>query len=100
MPHTDEELAEIQRQFAARRRRQIILMVPVVLLIVFGFALRAGVDFDRFGIHRAWAGPVFLILILAAVTYSFVNWRCPACNVYLGRALSLRFCPRCGTELK
>ena len=100
MPVTDEERAEIKRQFAARRRRQFALLVPTVLLIVFGLAMRAGVDFHRYGIDRAWAGPVFFGLVVAALVFSFVNWRCPACNAYLGRSLGPHFCPSCGAELR
>ena len=32
--------------------------------------------------------------------FSFRNWRCPACNGYLGRSMSMNFCPKCGVELR
>ena len=38
-------------------------------------------------------------LVLGAVVFSFQNWRCPSCNGYLGKAISPRFCSKCGAAL-
>ena len=32
MPHTEQQHVEFKQQFAARRQRQIILAIPVVLV--------------------------------------------------------------------
>jgi len=40
------------------------------------------------------------VLVAAAVIFSFANWRCPACNGYLGRGINPKFCSKCGTELR
>ena len=101
MQYTEEQKASFKQVFAARRRRQIILAVPLVAIIL-GFALLAD---DRkggmvLGIPVAVAGPPLLVLVGAAVVFSFWNWRCPACEKYLGKGLGPRFCPKCGVALQ
>jgi hypothetical protein len=99
-PHTEQEMIEFKAQFAARRRRQLILTIPFVLLVLVALVVRAGVDLGRYGIKAETFGPVFLVIVIAALIFSFANWRCPACNTYLGRGMNPKFCSRCGTELR
>lgn len=101
MQYTEEQKASFKQVFAARRRRQIILVVPLVAIIL-GFALLAD---DRkggmvLGMPVAVAGPAFVVLVGAAVVFSFWNWRCPACAKYLGKGLGPHFCPKCGVALQ
>jgi hypothetical protein len=99
--YTAQEQAEFRQQFAARRTRQIIVSIPLVALIV---AFAAFTD-DKsggtlLGLPLAVGGPVFLVLIVAAIVFSLRNWRCPACNRYLGKAINPRFCQKCGVALQ
>lgn len=57
-------------------------------------------DLSAYGMSSDWFGPLFFGIALAAVGFSLVNWRCPSCNVYLGRGISPRFCSKCGIELR
>jgi cytochrome bd-type quinol oxidase subunit 2 len=102
MEDTDERLApeDIKADFARRKRKQFIVMVPLLVLIV-GFVL-----FD--GQIKSAASDVPQLVLLgvvavAAITimvFSFRNWRCPACNGYLGKSASLNHCPKCGVALR
>ena len=98
MQYTQEQLEEFKRQFSARRKRQIIVGVSVVVLAV-GF--RAfGEQIQKSGVPDvAWITGAF-VLILAAIVFSFRNWRCPACDRYLGRSIGPSFCPKCGVALQ
>lgn len=101
MEYTEGQKASFKQEFAARRRRQIMLAVPLVPIVV---AVAVFAD-DRnrgavFGMPASVVGPVFLALVAAAVLFSFRNWRCPACSKYLGKGMSPRFCPKCGVALQ
>jgi MFS family permease len=52
-----------------------------------------------FGLPAQIAGPVLIALVLGVLLFSFRNWRCPACNKYLGRAIHPKFCQNCGVAL-
>jgi DNA polymerase II large subunit len=38
-------------------------------------------------------------VIISVLAFSFLNWRCPSCNKYLGKAINPKFCSKCGTQL-
>ncbi len=100
MEYTEDQKEQFKQQFAAKRRRQILLIFPLV-----GFALFAAFTDKDHGISVLGIPPADLmfavaIVALGAVAFSFWNWRCPACSRYLGRGLGPRFCPRCGVELR
>ncbi|HEV8377104.1 MAG TPA: hypothetical protein VGR38_12815 [Candidatus Polarisedimenticolia bacterium] len=100
MPYTYEQQAEYQRLFALKRRRQLILSIPLLGVVLAGLALRDRGGRIPFDLPVALVGPVFLLLIVGALLFSFWNWRCPACEKYLGKSLSPRFCPKCGVALQ
>lgn len=97
MERTEQERAAFRRQFAVRRRNQIMLAVPLIAVIVL-LVSSEGKD-SVLGIPITIAGPGAIVLILAGLAFSLYNWRCPACNGYLGKAVSPKFCARCGVEL-
>jgi hypothetical protein len=101
MEYTEGQKASFKQEFAARRKRQIILAVPLVAIFI-GFALLAD---DRnggvvLGMPAAVVAPAFLVLVVGAIVFSFRNWRCPACDKYLGKGINPRFCPNCGVALQ
>jgi hypothetical protein len=97
MERTEQEKAALRAQFAARRRNQIILAIPLIAVILL-LLTSEGKD-SIMGLPLAIAGPGAIVLILAGLVFSLYNWRCPACNGYLGKAISPKFCARCGVEL-
>ena len=100
MEYTDMQKAQFKTTFATRRRKQRFLAVPLIALFI-GFAVfRDRNQSDFFGFSAAIWGPTFLLLVVGAVIFSFVNWKCPACNKYLDKNTNLIFCSKCGVELQ
>lgn len=98
--YTREQQMEFKERFRSRRKRQIILAVPFIGVVLAVFLTRHSKGQDVYGIPLEVWGPVFLLLVLGALVFSFLNWRCPACDRYLGRDISPRFCTQCGVELR
>jgi hypothetical protein len=97
--YTEEQKRTFKEQFKLRRKRQLFLAVPFIAAIFLRLWLR-----ENPGVAVAGADPnifagVFLAFVIGALAFSFRNWRCPACNSYLGKAISPKFCHRCGVEL-
>jgi hypothetical protein len=99
MEYTEPEKSEFREEFKRRRSRQIFLAVPLIAMILL-FAVLRGRKVEIPGVPVSVLGPLFLALVVAALVYSLYNWRCPACNRYLGRDLSPRFCNKCGVNLQ
>ena len=100
MLRTQEQQEEIQALFALKRRRQILLAIPLIPVLIVVLVSRDFGDGVLFGIPSEVWGPVFLVLAIGALLFSLWNWRCPACEKYLGKAISPRFCPKCGVALQ
>ena len=101
MERTDEQKRAFREEFAARRKKQWVATLPLILLII-GLAILgdkaqkgsvAGLSAD------ALIGFLFAY-ILGLLIFSLKNWRCPACNAYLGKNMGPDFCPKCGVALK
>ena len=86
---------EFRRQFAVRRRRQLLLAVPLLPVLITVIVARQGAG-ALLGLPAEIWGPVFFLLVIGALAFSLWNWRCPACSKYLGKGISPRYCPRCG----
>ena len=100
MEYTEQQKAEFKSVFSIRRRNQIFVAIPLAI-IVFSFIFISKNGADSFlGLPLNFAGPIFLILIAAALIFSFKNWRCPACNKYLGKVINPKHCHSCGIELR
>jgi hypothetical protein len=98
--YTEGQKAEIRTLFAARRRRQLLISLPLIVLIM-GFAfLENGNRGAILGIPATMVFPGFLAMIAGAIVFSLYNWRCPACNRYLGKQRNPKFCNKCGVALQ
>jgi hypothetical protein len=100
MQMTPSQQEEIQQMFVLRRRRQILLAVPLLPIAISVLVVRDHGDGAFFGVPSEIWGPVFLVFAIGALLFSLWNWRCPACEKYLGKAISPRFCPKCGVALQ
>jgi hypothetical protein len=52
------------------------------------------------GMPAGVVASITLVVVAAALVFSFRNWRCPACNAYLGRTMNPRHCQNCGAALR
>jgi hypothetical protein len=101
MEYTDGQKAAFKEEFTRRRRRQLYATVPLVALALPMIFLADGkVGTAPFGVPVGALGPAFFALVLAVLAFSWRNWRCPACDRYLGKGMSPKFCPGCGAELQ
>jgi hypothetical protein len=101
MEYTEAQKATFKQEFAARRKRQIMLAVPLVALFL-GVAIFSD-EKDQAalpGIPMRVVAPVLVAAVVGALIFSLRNWRCPACDRYLGKGASPRFCPKCGVALQ
>jgi hypothetical protein len=98
MEYTEEEKAQFKREFAVRRKRQLMLAIPLLPLFVVVTLTGRGSQ-EVFGIPRQTFGMGFFVLVVCGLLFSFRNWRCPACDKYLGKGVR-SYCPRCGVELQ
>jgi hypothetical protein len=94
--YTPEQLAEFKASFAKRRTRHIASFAAafgsMVLMIVLPEPL--SFPFGRGG------PPLPFLIVPAFIVFSWINWRCPACNRSLGGEISPKYCSGCGTELQ
>lgn len=97
--YTEEQKREFKDRFKQRRSRQLILAVPVIALIFLRPWLRENPESALAGMDPGWVGGLVVVFVVGALVFSFKNWRCPACNGYLGKTVSPRFCQKCGVEL-
>lgn len=91
--------SDLRTQFRARRLRQILLVIPFLpLMIAIATADKQTGD-TWLGLSEGALLFALLPMVLLALVFSLMNWRCPACNRYLGKQLWVRHCPQCGVQL-
>jgi hypothetical protein len=100
MEYTEQQIAHFKTEFARRKRNQLIAAAPVVLIMVVVVLFRQQVEPVLEGLPSAISGAGLLIVFGGLIAFSLRNWRCPACNSYLGRSTSMHHCPKCGVALK
>jgi hypothetical protein len=79
----------------SRRWYRQLLMTPFILLAISPIA------FHPRGEKPSPTGLVFGIAgVAAGIGFSLWNWRCSACNAYLGkRFVGVSYCHSCGAKL-
>jgi len=95
-----EREERVIEEFRRRRTRQFIVIVPMVAVLFFMTTRGEGESISFAGLPEAVVGAAALAIILAALVFSIYNWRCPACNRYLGKAINPAFCSKCGAQLR
>ncbi|MGD2064239.1 MAG: hypothetical protein PVF51_11745 [Nitrospirota bacterium] len=100
MEYTEEQKAQFREQYATRRRRQYALTVSLVAVFAGLFFLGPRYLGRFSGLSVTAIVPISFLLVAGALIFSLRNWRCPACNRYLGRTYNPRYCQGCGFELR
>jgi hypothetical protein len=87
MGFSGDEIAGFKAQAARRRRSQmyfVLLAVPVIVINPF----------------LGWVAiPVGALYLLCFLGFTLRNWRCPACDGFLGWSSYQPACKRCGAPL-
>jgi hypothetical protein len=91
---------KIIEDFRKRRMRQIIIAIPMIIGMITFFVISENRDFSFAGISSLHISIGIIVLFVAAAVFSIKNWRCPACNKYLGKGINPKFCPKCGARLQ
>ena len=100
MLYTDDQKRSFKNTYAMRRKRQIIASSTLIIFVagyILGKDKEAGTILD---IPIEYSIPIFLVIIISGLIFSFKNWRCPACNKYLGKVINPKYCHSCGEELR
>lgn len=90
---------DIKEEFRKRRMRQILIIPPIFLVMIPLLMAEKGVR-EIYGLPINYFVYLAIGLIFLALIFSLKNWRCPACNSYLGKEINPRFCSKCGTQLR
>jgi hypothetical protein len=91
--------AEIIAEFKKKRTRQIMAVGPIILAFI-GLLSVENNPTGIFGLAPSTILVTAFAVIISVLVFSFLNWRCPSCNKYLGKAINPKFCSKCGTQLK
>ncbi len=98
--NTQPRNPQMVQEFKERRTRQWIASGLAVLVIFTMMWLEQHPGtVDARTLHMM-AGPSMIIVLVGLVAFSFFNWRCPACQAYLGKGWNPKFCVRCGEPLQ
>lgn len=90
----------IKVNYGKRRKLQIILTVPFIIVVIAFFILVRTETTAIAGISKDILLPIIVVLMFGGLIFSFFNWRCPSCNHYLGRTFSPSFCSKCGAKFQ
>jgi hypothetical protein len=90
--------AAIFEEFRRRRSRQLALGFIVLPIALVGVWVRhnAHLDCSALALFLALGAPAAMM----ALAFSVKNWRCPACDAYLGKRANPSACPKCGALLR
>lgn len=71
-----------------KRRQNVAYLVMCAGLVLAVVAVNAG-DAKVFGIPMQILGLVSIPVVFGTLIFSFINWRCPICEQYLGHSADL-----------
>ncbi len=98
--YSKKRIKQIRAEFAAKRRRQLFTLIPALIAIV-AFAWAESTDSGKLlGIDSGIWMPIGIASVAVLVIVATIDWRCPACDASLGRAINPDFCPKCGVQLQ
>jgi hypothetical protein len=99
LEYTDQQRAAFKDAYAKRLRKQLLMIVLLLAVMAPLPFIEGSAIF--FGLSGAVLGPISLVaIVIGWVILNGRNWRCPACDNYLGRAFNPKNCHRCSIELR
>ena len=96
MPERDQRVVE---EFKRRQKRQLVVTLPTIV-IMFAIPIMADRGMSIGGVACSALAMPAVATVVGWGLFSFLNWRCPACNGYVGKDFSPRFCSKCGAALQ
>ena len=92
-------VSDEQRIIAAFTRAWHRQLVATGVVVVAGLAAILTESSRQATEGHLW-GQLFCGVVFVVAIFSFFNYRCPACQGYLGRTIRPPFCPHCGVRLR
>ena len=83
--------------FKERRKRQWAVTIPFLVMVFAATWLRDHPDQAPIPVNIFFT--IFIVALAGITLFTFLNWRCPSCKGYLGKAMNPKFCPKCGSQL-
>ena len=71
--HTEDQKAQVKELYAARRRNQLKVSLPLVAVVIAVVLTEDRAAGTILGWPRHVVGPIFLAIVAAALFYSFRN---------------------------
>jgi hypothetical protein len=93
-----KDTKQVMQDFRVRQSRQFTaIAVALVILLLLTFIYKRT---DFFGDLKNSVFAAQAVVIAAFIGFSYVNWRCPSCNKYLGSNIHRQTCKKCGSRLR
>jgi len=93
-------MPEVKQDYERRRSIQLIITGPLVASIIVFIWAQANSTSSLIGIPAYRIVLSAFAVIVSGMVFSVRNWRCPACDRYLGKAWNPRHCAHCGVQLR
>lgn len=88
---------EVIMEFKKRIRKQFMVSLIVIFVLLY-------INSDQFNslITQIYKidGMILILVAVCCLIFSLFNWRCPACNRYLGNSILPKYCKKCGVKLR
>jgi hypothetical protein len=91
---------EIIHEFQKRKHRQLYLVAPITVIVFILFDVMKDSAGSSFGLSKNTSVILTALILITVFSFSVRNWRCPACDTYLGKMLNPKHCPHCGIKLQ
>jgi len=83
-----------------KRRRFRIAMILIVFALIIFVAFLDFNDWTSFGMtEKSWTPIIYILMFIVLGAFTLV-WRCPGCNVILSDFINLKYCSKCGLQLR
>lgn len=87
---------DIVKRFKKIQRRQYLIILVAVFVLIYTKSHEFHLFIDNI---ISINGFVLILILLVCIFLNFINWRCPVCNAYLGRYITVKYCNKCGEKL-
>lgn len=96
----NQQEQEIIEKFREIKRKQYIATVPIIIVVLVLIISSDNPNFEIFGLSSSVLITISVVGVAIGLIFSFINWRCPNCNFYLGKRANPKFCGSCGAKLQ
>jgi ribosomal protein S27AE len=90
---------DVMKEFEVRKNRQLVAIVLTVFIVLLcGVLYKRPVLYANFFKEGLFGAQI--VAIVAFVSFSALNWKCPSCGKYLGGDIHRQTCKKCGVRLQ